>query len=54
MESYPVRGVSGGSYKFSCIPCYEKLPYDHQRLKDVTDDCKKESHKANVESLKKQ
>ena len=37
-----------------CIPCCKKLSCNHQGRKDVTDHCKKESHKANVESSKKQ
>ena len=47
---YPVRGVSGDPCQFFCIPCCKKLSCDHQGLKDVTDHCKKESRKANVES----
>ena len=39
---------------FFCIPCCKKLSCNHQGRKDVTDHCKKESHKANVESSKKQ
>ena len=54
MESYLVQGVSGDPYKFFCIPCCKKLSCDHEGLKDVTDHCKKESHKANAESSKKQ
>ena len=54
MESYPVQGVSTDPYKFFCIPCCKKLSCDHQGLKDVTDHCKKESHKANVEPSNKQ
>eukprot|EP00795_Rhopilema_esculentum_P011061 gene11061-19920_t len=53
-EEYPVRAVSGDPYKFYCIPCGKKLSCDHQGVKDVSDHCKKDSHKANVESSKSQ
>ena len=52
-EEYPVRAVSGDPYKFYCIPCGKKLSCDHQGVKDVSDHCKKDSHKANVESSMK-
>ena len=39
---------------FFCIPCCKKLSCDDQGLKDIKDHCKKESHKTNVESSKKQ
>ena len=54
MESYPVRKVSGDPHKFYCMPCCKKMSCDHQGIKDVTDHCKKESHKANVEASKTQ
>ena len=53
-ETYPIRGVSGDPYKFYCIPCCKKLSCDHQGLKDVTDHCKKETHKSNVAASKTQ
>ena len=37
-----------------CIPCCKKLSCDNQGRKDIKDHCKKESHKANVGSSKKQ
>ena len=54
IKSYPVRAISGDPCKCFCNPCYNKRSYDHQELKDVTYHCKKESHKANVESSKKE
>ena len=53
-EEYPVRAVSGDPYNFYCIPCGKKLSCDHQGVTDVSDHCKKDSHKANVESSKSQ
>ena len=53
-EEYPVRAVSGDPYKFYCIPCGKKLSCDHHGVKDVSDHCKKDSHKANVESSNSQ
>ena len=53
-QEYPVRSVPGDPFKFYCIPCCKKLSCDHQGLKDVTDHCKKDTHKSNVESTKTQ
>ena len=53
-EDYPIQGVAGDPYKFHCVRCGKKLSCDHQGVKDVSDHCKKDSHKANFESSKSQ
>ena len=53
-QDYPVRAVKGNIYQFYCVPCVKKLTCHRQGVKDVSDHCKKNRHKANVIALKKQ